>query len=105
MPSKAKGYTLEDVGCYVDGARGIYMVDAIVELAEAHGMETPKDCTDDLCMRCQRKKRAEWVHCQSYPEVEEYCDDHMNTHHAVEGASWGRNDNGDWGLWPDNDDA
>jgi hypothetical protein len=30
-------------------------------------------------------------------EAEEY----MNAEFPVEGAYWGRNKNGDWGLWPD----
>ena len=41
-------YTLDNVGCYVDGARGIYAIDRIVEIAEKHSMIPPIcEQTDD----------------------------------------------------------
>ncbi len=93
-------------GCYVDEARGVYMVDTIVEVAQQHGMSEPEPCTDDVCPRCHDGDKtagdgshSEWAHCVNYPEVESECDTYMNEHHAVEGHYWGRSDQGDWGLW------
>jgi hypothetical protein len=45
-------YTLVDVGCYVDGSRGIHAVNSIANFVEDHGMKwdselfTDKDGTD-----------------------------------------------------------
>lgn len=77
-------YTLDDVGCYVDGARGIYCIDAIVDIAQSHGM-TYDGGQDEA---------HEWS-----DEVENECDNYMNDNYGVEGAYWGRSEQGDWGLW------
>ena len=90
-------YTLADVGCYVDGARGIYAIDRIIEIATAHGM-AEVECACGSCVQGQH----EWsIGCS---EVEDDCDLFMNDTFAAEGACWGRNDNGDWGLWAIDDE-
>lgn len=98
------------VGCYVDGARGIYMVDSIVSLAEAFGFEA-KDCDDDECARCANGQHeagdgsyTEWSFCQHDNEIIEEANEYLNENHAVEGCYWGHIDTGDWGLWPDDDE-
>ncbi len=98
-------YTLKDCGCYVDGARGIYAIDAIVEIAEAHGLRD-QTCGidhehDETC------DESRFAGCEFAGEIEDACDDYMNKHFSVDstdensndGAYWGRNENGDWGLW------
>jgi len=76
-------YTKDDCGCYVDGAKGIYAGLAIQGIATAYG----------------------WIGDHANPTDEEYFDaedeatDYMQTHYSVDGCYWGRNDNGDWGLW------
>ncbi len=94
------------VGCYVDGARGIYAVDAIVALAEAFGFEA-KDCEDSDCPRCHYGQHTagdgsytEWANCDFANEVEEEATAYVNENHAVEGCHWGHTETGDWGLWP-----
>jgi hypothetical protein len=101
-----KDYTLGDVGCYVDGSRGIYAVDRIVEITEEHGMETPDNCSDGDCARCAHGCKtagdgthSEWALCFWTGEIEDDCDNYMNDHYPVEGAYWGRSEQGDWGLW------
>ena len=89
-------YTLADVGCYVDGARGIYVVDRVVEIAEAHGMDMLK-CDCDSCDVAP--EHFTWSACEFSGEVEDDCGLFMNDTFPAEGACWGRNDNGDWGLW------
>lgn len=94
------------VGCYVDGERGIYAVDAIITLAEAHGFKA-KGCEDGECARCAGGQHeagdgsyTEWAHCQHNNEGEDEATNYMNEQHAVEGCYWGRTETGDWGLWP-----
>ena len=66
-------YTLADVGCYVDGTRGIYAIDRIVEIAVAGGMVAPEP-----------------LDVQLYPDgVEDEATEYMNAHYAVEGAILG----------------
>lgn len=100
----ATRYTLEDVGCYVDGARGIYAVDRIVEIAEEHGMTEPEECTDTDCPHCNDHESGDerslsWTHCLYDGEIEDEATEYMNDHHGLEGAYWGRSEAGDWGLW------
>ena len=89
-----KTYTSDDAGCYIDGVRGLYMVNRIVEIATALGMPEPKECDDDGC-GCE-----DWVHCLYSNEVWKEAEDYMNAEHGVEGHYWGMSEQGDWGLWP-----
>ena len=79
-------YTLEDVGCYVDGVRGIYATDAIVEFAENHGF----DLNDTDPQNPMPESFSE--DCQLTADVEYEVDNFMNGSFAVDGASWGRAD-------------
>lgn len=110
MPtSKAVKYTVKDVGCYVDSCRGIYMIDHIAKFAESHGM-TVEDCNQRDETTGQFKpgqhKHTEtcdtsrFAGCEFAGELEDSIDEWMNEHYPVEGASWGRSENSDWGLWP-----
>jgi hypothetical protein len=85
----ATKYTLKDCGCYVDSARGCYAIDAINNFAQAHGYQLPADTLGMLPL-----SDYEFAN-----EIEDEIDDYMNTNFAVDGASWGRNENSDWGLW------
>lgn len=90
-------YTINDVGCYVDGSRGIYATDRIVEIANEHGAvivhDTNCDGHTDTCFE------STYAGCEFGNEYENEATDYMNEHFAVDGAYWGRNENGDWGLW------
>lgn len=100
------------VGCYVDGARGLYMVDGVVTMAEAFGFQTTGcKLDDDPCPRCFGGQHeagdgsyTEWARCQFAGEVEDEATEYMNEHQSVEGCYWGRTEQGDWGLWPNEDD-
>lgn len=86
-----------DAGCYVDGAQGIYAIDRIVEIAKAHGFEA-------ICPACDAGDPTNVEeHCDHSNELENECDAYMNEYFPVDGRYWGRNDNGDWGLWPIDD--
>lgn len=84
-------YTLSDCGCYVDGTRGTYAIDKIEDVARDHGYKLPNDISDQAFVTLSDCDFASWI--------EDEIDDYMNTHFGVEGAYWGRNENGDWGLW------
>lgn len=78
-------YTLADVGCYVDGARGIYAIDAIAKIAESHGATIEDGIGSD--------------NFYDYADqIENEIDDYMNAEFSVEGATWGRSEQGDIGY-------
>lgn len=92
-----KPYTLDHVGCYVDGGCGIYATDEIVSIARSHGATITRDCD---CNHDQSCFESEFASCEWVGDYEDKASDYMNDYHGVEGAYWGRNENGDWGLWP-----
>lgn len=87
-------YTLDDCGCYADG---VYCIDAILSFAEDHGFEL--EPLDDGEQYPEPLSDYEWS-----DEVEDDIDEYMNNTYPVDDAYWGRNDNGDWGLWAIEDD-
>ncbi len=98
MEATATQYTLADVGCYVDSARGIYAIDRIVEIAcVEHDMIEPEPC--DCFEHPENDFLPHWNRCEFAGEIEDECDEYMNDHYDVEGTLWGRNEAGDWGLW------
>jgi hypothetical protein len=94
-------YTLADVGCYVDGARGIYATDRIIEIAIEHGMEALASC--ECGQHLPTAFNSDYAGCEFIGEVEDEVDSFMNSQHAVDGAFWGRSEQGDWGLWTTDD--
>ena len=89
-------YSAKDAGCYVDSSRGIYAFDAIVEFAEKHGFDVGDD--DPQNPLPESLADYEWA-----PEIEDNATDYMNQFFPVIDHSWGRNENGDWGLWSDHE--
>ena len=93
-------------GCYVDGARGIYAIDAIVSLAEMYGF-IPSDCSCDVCKGHSESPTvldSPYGGCDFANEIEDEIDSYLNDKFAVEGYYWGRNENGDYGLWEVSED-
>ena len=76
-------YTLRNVGAYADSSRGIYVGQKVQEIARAHGWKGEYLAAD----------------AEFYDEAIDEAEAYMNEHYPVEGAYWGSNDNGDWGLW------
>lgn len=85
-------------GCYVDGALGIYAVDDIVQFARDHGAKIIRDCDCDHGACCFE---SEFAACDWAGEYEDQATDYMEDHFKVDMCYWGRNENGDWGLWPE----
>ena len=98
-------YTLEDVGCYVDGARGIYATDAIVERAEGHGFTVEPCSTTDGHEHLDSYFPSLFAGCEHSAEIEDGATEYMNAQFPVKGAYWGRSEAGDWGLWPEEDES
>lgn len=91
-------YTKADCGCYVDGARGIYAADEIVDIARAHGATIKHN---DECKHEETCFSSEFAGCEFQNEYEDEATAYMEEAFPVDGASWGRNENGNWGLWDD----
>lgn len=107
MTNAKVNYSSKDAGCYVDSARGIYAVDAIVSFAENHGFTRKEDrgefqvstcscrTSDDLSALNHEKPSD----CEYGNEIEDEATDYMNDNFPVDGYYWGRSDQSDWGLW------
>ena len=104
METKTTTYTPSDIGCYVDNARGIYMVDRIVEIANEHGANIKHECDSEMdnevICKADNFSRCEFAH-----EYVDQASDYMNEHYGVDNCYWGTADHsGDWGLWAVVDD-
>jgi hypothetical protein len=97
MSTTKPSYTRADCGCYVDGANGIYATDAIIDFANMHGASIKHD--PDCDGHGSTFGKCEWAN-----EYEDEASDYLNAQFPVDDAYWGRNDNGDWGLWAIDDD-
>lgn len=91
-------YDASDAGCYVDGSRGVYAIDMIVEIAEAHGFVTA------IGPDCQHEEGS-LSECEFAAEIEDEATEYMNERWGVDDHYWGRSEQGDWGLWPTKDMA
>jgi len=94
-------YTADDAGCYVDSARGIYSTDAIVDFANLHGAKIEHDTE---CKHGETCGESQFAGCEWMGDYEDDADAYMNLHFGVEGYYWGRSEQGDWGLWADEED-
>ena len=85
-------YTKDDTGCYFDSARGIYIGQAVIEMAVEHGMK------DDPCNCESCKANGIDSDCEFYHERWDEAEEFLNTL-TSDDVYFGGNDNGDWGLW------
>jgi hypothetical protein len=79
---RSHGFTKEDIGCVFEGARGVYIGEAVQQMARRfgwHGEAVPVD--------------SEW-----YDEVTQEAEDLLNTL-ADDDVAFGPSEQGDWGLW------
>ena len=86
-------YSLKDCGCYVDSAHGIYAQDHIYTFAWQHGF---KPAFGEAFGGKTQLHEYEFAN-----EIEDEIDSFMNDQFPCKDgeACWGRNQNGDWGLW------
>ena len=89
-------YTQDDTGCYFDGARGVYIGEAVQQLAASHGW------------KYSAQFETVNVHDSGDPEAYTWAwdeaEDFLNTLTA-EGVWFGSTEGGDWGLWSVEDDS
>jgi hypothetical protein len=71
-------------GCYFDSHRGIYIGEAVQDLAAENGWTSEPLSADHE------------FYCEAWEEAEAF----MNDNFPVDGHYWGSNDGScDWGLW------
>jgi len=82
-----------DVGEYFGSQRGIFQGEAVIALAVQNGFKVLPISVDDM-------KAAGPYHMGLWDDAENF----MNNTYPKDGYFWGNNENGDWGLWPLEDD-
>lgn len=96
-------------GCYVDASYGTHAIDLILAAAESFGFKYENVCDCDYCQHHEVSILEDLFEprlCEFANEIEDEIDDWMNKNVAMVPLGtaptnyWGRNDNGDWGLWP-----
>jgi hypothetical protein len=90
-------FTMADVGCYLDSARGVYIGEAVQASAALHGW-SPADgvvaCDHDDC----ETAHDEADHGTYYHEATIEAEDFLNGLTADD-VWFGSTESGDWGLW------
>ena len=81
--------TEADTGCWFDCARGIYIGEAVIDLAQQWGFEVSED--DEV----NTLPEGEF-----YNELTDEAELYMQQF-APDGYYFGSNENSDWGLWSD----
>jgi len=102
-------FTKDNIGCYFDGARGIYIGEAIQEMAEVYGWDawahdsvaagvvpTNHDACDGVAEGIEG--HSEIDHGQHYSEATDEAEDYLNTL-TDDDVAFGPSEAGDWGLW------
>jgi len=91
-------FTMADVGCYLDSARGVYIGEAVQASAALHGW-APADgvvaCDHEEC----ETAHEEADHGTLYHEATIEAEDFLNGLTADD-VWFGATESGDWGLWP-----
>lgn len=81
-------YTRKDIGRYVKDATP----QTIYNFAQDHGLIWDALEEEEMPEYTARLKKFE-------DEAEDFATEYMEENFGVEGAFWGRNEHGDWGLW------
>ena len=91
-------FTMADVGCYLDSARGVYIGEAVQASALLHGWapeEGMVPCEHEEC----ETAHEEADHGTFYHEATIEAEDFLNGLTADD-VWFGPTESGDWGLWP-----
>jgi len=87
-------YTIDDIGVYFDGARGVYIGEAVQQLAASHGWKYSAQFETVKLADIDSPDRFSPTYDFAWDEAEQY----LNTLTA-EGVWFGSTEGGDWGLW------
>jgi hypothetical protein len=85
-------YGADAAGCWFGSARGIYVGQAVIELALHHDWK-PADVSGEITSPDHE------FYCELWDEAEQFMD-----RFAADGYWFGANENGDWGLWQSEDE-
>lgn len=88
-------YGAKEAGCWFDGARGIYIGDAIIETAIEHGFPCPEEPTKAPSWQ----GGTTWTDSEYYHELTDEATEFLQQF-AAEGFWFGCSEGGDYGLWP-----
>lgn len=89
-------FTINDCGCYFDGARGFKDIAVnVVEFAQTYGF---KVSDKDFAAAKENEYDNDALHWL-WDEAEDY----LNTKCAPDDCYFGSNESGDWGLWANDD--
>ena len=88
-------YTIDDIGVYFDGARGVYIGEAVQQLAASHGWKYSAQF-ETVNVADTDGDEYTWA----WDEAEDF----LNTLTA-DGVYFGGSEGGDWGLWSVEDDS
>tara|TARA_R110002051_G_scaffold262222_2_gene322154 strand:- start:445 stop:729 length:285 start_codon:yes stop_codon:yes gene_type:complete len=93
-----KTYTIDDTGVYFDGARGVYIGEAVQQLAASHGWKYSAQFeTVNLADTDGSDPEA---YTWAWDEAEDYLND------LTDKSVWfGNSESGDFGLWSVEDDS
>ena len=103
----ANTFTTTDIGCYFDGARGIYTGEAIQEMAQNAGWDAWTYPNAGVLSpnheNCDGVKdgvegHAEIDHAQFYSEITDDAEEFLNNL-TSDDVWFGSSESGDWGLW------
>ena len=79
--------TTADVGCWLDSARGRYIVNKVIDLAIDNGFDPKTEEPEDG-----------WIEYEFVDELQDEAEEYLNQF-APDGCYFGSNENCDWGLW------
>jgi hypothetical protein len=91
-------YTIDDIGCYFDSARGVYIGEAVQQLAASHGWKYSAQ------FEMVNLADTDGSDSEAYPWAWDEAEDFLNGLTA-EGVYFGSSESGDWGLWAVEDDS
>ena len=96
-------YTSDDIGVYFDGARGVYIGEAVQQLAASHGWKYSAQF--QTVNVADTDSEGVWsangeTYNGAWDEAEQYLNDL-----TADGVWFGANESGDWGLWAVEDDS
>lgn len=91
-----KTYTSDDIGVYFDGARGVYIGEAVQQLAASHGWKYSAQFETVGVHDDGVTEEYTWA----WDEAEDFLNDLTD-----DSVYFGSTESGDWGLWAVEDDS
>ena len=105
-------FTIADIGCYADSARGQYTGALIIEMATTHGFKPYGEDLNDSFVRWESVDRWSWCTAreqylterEDYHDLWEEAETYLNTL-CDDSVYFGSSECGDWGLWANEEEG